>query len=88
MQLYSYLRKGFRIVLHDNATLSAASYIAKFLENHSSNNITNNIKFTLGFQSYVLYYIFTTLLDISLYYIMDLDRSITYVTSFLWTKRK
>ena len=82
------LRKGFQIVFHDNATLSAASYITKFLENHPSNNITNNIKFTLRFQSYVLYYIFTTLFDIRLYYIMELGRSITYVKSFLWTKQK
>ena len=59
---------------HDIAFLCAVSYVTKLLENHSSDNVTNNFNSTLSFQNYVLYYIFATFFEIGLYNIMDLDR--------------
>ena len=62
-----FLRKGFQIFFNDNATLGPVTYVTKFLENDSLDNVTNNFHSTLNFQNYVLYYIFATLFDISLY---------------------
>ena len=45
---------------YNNAILGAVMYVTKLLENHSRNNVSNN-------QNYVLYYIFATLFNISLY---------------------
>ena len=47
------------------ATLGPATYVTKFLENASPNNVTNNFNSTLNFQNYVLYYTFATLFNIS-----------------------
>ena len=62
--------------LHNNASLGVVSYVTKLLENHFPNSVTNNVNSTLGFQNYVLYYIFATFLKINLYKIIDLGREL------------
>ena len=61
---------------HNNASLVVVSYVTKLLENHFPNSVTNNVNSTLGFQNYVLYYIFATFLKINLYKIIDLGREL------------
>ena len=37
------------VFFYDNATVGAVTYVTKFLENHSSNSVTNNFNSTFRF---------------------------------------
>ena len=46
--------KAFNFFFYDHATLADVTYVSKFLEKHSPNNVTNNFNSTLSSQNCVL----------------------------------